>query len=88
MHSLPSCTFVGVPTVAPSKLTVPFAFLGVPFGPPCCAEDLTVAAGAADAVRTLTQRMDYPRLWTHDDFDLGSAMFPGAIPSVADCGDV
>jgi agmatinase len=72
----------------PARLQTPYAFLGIPFGPPYVPEDLCVCADAADAVRAVTHRMAYRAISQHHDFDLAGPLFPGGQPSVTDCGDV
>jgi agmatinase len=81
--------FLGARVVLePESVDTPYAFLGVPFGPPYAPQDLTVCAGAADAVRAMAHRMEYGQLATHHDFDLGEPLFPDGLPTVCDCGDV
>lgn len=85
----PERPFLGGPIVAdPRAVRTPYAFLGVPFGPPYCADDLTVSAGAAQAVRDQAFAMDYHGLSQHYDFDLQGPLFPDGVPSVSDCGDI
>ncbi len=87
--SPPNHPFLGAPFVEdPADVRTPYAFLGVPFGPPYCADDLTVAAGAAQAVRDRAMVMGYHELSHHYDFDLGGPLFPDRRPTVSDCGDV
>lgn len=71
-----------------AEVTTPYAFLGIPFGPPYEPEDLTVAAGAADAVRDVAAAFLYADGARHHDFDLGEPLFPDGVPTVTDCGDV
>lgn len=71
-----------------ASVQTPYAFLGIPFGPPYEAADLTVAAGAADAVRACARRMEYSLYWGHYDFDLESELFPDDAPTVTDCGNL
>lgn len=72
----------------PSTVATPFAFLGIPYGPPYVPDDLTDAAGAADAVRSLIRRLRYGADAHHYDFDLGGPLFADGVPTVTDCGDV
>jgi agmatinase len=72
----------------PARVQTPYAFLGIPFGPPHVPEDLCVRADAADAVRAVTHRMAYRAISQHHDFDLAGPLFPDGQPSVTDCGDV
>lgn len=72
----------------PTKIRTPYAFLGIPYGPPYAPEDLTVCARAADAVRQTARALEYGLLSTHHDFDLGEPLFPDGVPTVTDCGDV
>lgn len=71
-----------------STVTTPFAFLGIPYGPPYRPEDMTDAAGAADAVRASVRRQEYASGAHHHDFDLGGPLFVDGIVTVTDCGDV
>lgn len=85
----PDKTFLNVPWVEdPGAVTTPYAYIGIPFGPPYHAIDLTVCAGGADEVRLESHRRSYALNWEHYDFDLGDALFPGNIPTVSDCGQV
>jgi agmatinase len=85
----PSLPFLGGPVVSdPSAVATPYAFIGIPFGPPYAPADLVVCADAADAVRAAAHRMEYDRMWLAHDFDWGGPLFPGEIPTVTDCGDV
>ena len=72
----------------PTAVRTPFAFLGIPYGSPYAPEDMTVCAGAADAVRRMARTMEYGVLSHHHDFDWGGPLFPDGIPTVTDCGDV
>jgi agmatinase len=88
MAALPA-SFLGAPRAAhPADVATPYAFLGIPFGPPYVTDDLVVCADAADAVRQLSHRMEYAILATHHDFDLGEPLFPDGRPTITDCGDV
>ncbi len=81
--------FLNAPVVLdPDLVETPYAYVGIPFGPPYVPADLVVSAGAADAVRELTDRMEYGRLAQHYDFDLGGPLFPDGVPTVSDCGNV
>jgi agmatinase len=85
----PSSTFLNAPSVADAtEVVTPYAFLGIPFGPPYELADLHVAAGAADAVRAATRAWNYAYEWSHHDFDYGRALFPDGVATVSDCGDV
>jgi agmatinase len=72
----------------PTQVETPYAFLGIPFGPPYEPEDLTVCEGAADAVRESAARMAYRELSHHYHFDWGGPLYPDGEPTVADCGNV
>lgn len=72
----------------PTAVVTPYAFLGIPFGPPYEPKDLTDCAGAPDAVRAMARRMEYGLLHLHHDFDWGGPLFPGGVSTVTDCGDV
>jgi agmatinase len=72
----------------PSLVRTPYAFLGIPFGPPYDPADLSSCAEAADAVRAVTHRMAYHTVVGHYDFDLDAPIFPDERPTVSDCGDV
>ena len=72
----------------PTLVTTPYAFLGIPYGPPYEPEDLTVSAGAADAVREMAHRMEYRALSGHHNFDLGGPLYPDGVSKVTDCGNV
>jgi agmatinase len=85
----PTVPFLDAPTtVDPSAVATPYAFLGIPFGPPYESADLTVAAGGADAVRRVASEMQYGVAHFHHDFDLGGKLFPEGTPTVTDLGDV
>ncbi len=84
-----NCTSLGRELVTDtSEVHTPYAFIGVPFGPPYEPADVHVAAGAADAVRAVTYRYQYATDRTRYDFDYGAAIFPDDNASVSDCGDV
>ena len=72
----------------PRRVSTPYAFLGIPFGPPYEPEDLTVCAGAADAVRHMARRMDYRAMSHHHNFDWGGPLYTDGLPTVTDCGNV
>jgi agmatinase len=72
----------------PTTVETPFAFLGIPFGPPYDPEDLVVCAGAADAVRASAHKMAYREYSHHYNFDWGGPLYPDEMPTVTDCGDV
>lgn len=90
MHLQPtSDPFLGAPTCSDTdEVETSYAFLGIPFGPPYEAADLTVSASAADAVRASARLMEYSVYWSHYDFDLGEELFPGDEATVTDCGDI
>ena len=84
-----NCTSLGRELVTDtSEVHTPYAFIGVPFGPPYEPADVHVAASAADAVRAVTYRYQYATDRTHYDFDYGAAIFPDDVATVADCGNV
>jgi agmatinase len=72
----------------PTAVGTPYAFLGIPFGPPYEPKDLTVCAGAADAVRASAAKMEYRALSHHHHFDWGGPLYPGGEPTVTDVGNV
>ena len=83
----PERTFLNGPyQTEPSKVETPYAFIGLPFGPPYHATDLTLCAGGADEVRRESHRRSYALNWDHYDFDLGDVLFPDNTPTVTDCG--
>lgn len=85
----PSLPFLGGPVATdPDAVRTPYAFLGIPFGPPYAPADLVACADAADAVRASAHRMEYDRMWASHDFDWGGPLFPDGVPTVTDCGDV
>ncbi len=85
----PAIPFLDAPVeLDPSKVATPFAFLGIPFGPPYSPEDLIVCAEAADAVRRVAHEMEYGLAHFHHDFDWGGPLFPEGLVTVTDCGDV
>jgi agmatinase len=85
----PDVPFLEAPVVLdPAAVTTPFAFLGIPYGPPYAPEDLTVCADAADTVRRMARTMEYGVAHFHHDFDWGGPLFPDGVPTVTDCGDV
>ena len=84
----PSIPFLDAEVGAdPARIATPYAYLGIPFGPPYAPEDLTVCAGAADAVRRVARDLLYGEAHLHHDFDLGGPLFPDG-PTVTDLGDV
>lgn len=84
-----SPTFLDAPAVTDTRdVVTPFAFIGIPYGPPYDPQDLSVCADAADAVRAVTYSAAYALNWSHYDFDTGRALFPDGTPTVTDCGDV
>lgn len=85
----PEKTFLNGPYVEDvEELNTPYAFVGVPYGPPYHATDLTACAGGADAVRNESHARSYALNWEHYDFDLGEALFPDNVSTVSDCGAV
>jgi len=85
----PKIPFLGAAVALdPTEVRTPSAFLGIPFGPPYAPEDLTVCAGAADAVRRVARDMEYGPLHFHHDFDFDGPLLPDGVPTVTDCGDV
>lgn len=89
--NLPSTTtsFLNVPMVTDtSAVETPFAFVGIPYGPPYRPADLHVASEAPAAVRAITHEMAYALNWSHYDFDSGRPLFEDGVPTVTDCGDV
>ena len=85
----PAKTFLNVPFLAePSRVSTPYAFVGIPFGPPYHAIDLTACADGADEVRLESHRRSYALNWDHYDFDYDDVLFPNDEPSVTDCGNV
>lgn len=86
---VPDKTFLNVPYVAdPSTVDTPYAFVGIPFGPPYHAIDLTACAEGANEVRKESHRRSYALNWGHFDFDFGDVLFPDDKPTVSDCGSV
>lgn len=85
----PAVPFLDTEVVLDTEaVTTPLAFLGIPYGPPYRPDDLTVAAGAADAVREMIRRQEYASIAHHHDFDLDGPLFPDGRTTVTDCGDV
>lgn len=85
----PEVSFLDAPVVLdPSSVATPFAFLGIPFGPPYAPEDLIVCADAPDTIRRVAHEMEYGQYHFHHDFDWDRPLFPYGKPTVADCGDV
>ena len=72
----------------PRQVDTPYAFLGIPYGPPYEPEDLIVCAGAADAVRASAHAMTYRELSHHYNFDWSGVLYEDGVPTVTDCGDV
>ena len=72
----------------PREVTTPYAFLGIPYGPPYEPADLTVCAGAADAVRRMAHKMEYGALAHHYNFDWDGPLYPDGVPTLTDCGNV
>ncbi len=84
-----SITFLGAESSAdPASVKTPYAFLGVPFGPPYEAWELSAAAGAADGVRQTSHDRAYTRFMTHWNFDIGEPQFEDGRPNVTDLGNV
>jgi agmatinase len=72
----------------PPEVRTPYAFLGIPYGPPYAPEDLAVCAGAADAVRRMAHKMEYGLLSHHFNFDWDGPLYPDGTPTLTDCGNV
>ena len=72
----------------PREVATPYAFLGIPYGPPYESIDLTVCAGAADAVRRMAHKMEYRALSHHYNFDWDGPLYPEGVPTLTDCGNV
>ena len=82
-------TFLGSDRIDdPRRSETPYAFLGIPFGPPYGIKDIVVCADAPQVVRELSHRMEYATLGHHFDFDLGGPLFEDGRPTVTDLGDV
>jgi agmatinase len=85
----PAVPFLGVDVeLDPTRVTTPYAFLGIPYGPPYAPEDISACAGAADAVRRMSETMGYGKDSHHYDFDFGGPLFPEGRSSVTECGNV
>ncbi|WP_165968569.1 arginase family protein [Saccharopolyspora elongata] len=83
----PERTFLNAPYQPDAtQVDTPYAFIGLPFGPPYHATDLTLCAGGADEVRKESYRQAYALNWDHYDFDYGDVLFPGDTPTVTDLG--
>lgn len=83
----PIRTFLDAPYQPdPSNVNTPYAFIGVPFGPPYHATDLTLCAGGADVVRQESFRQSDALNWNNYDFDIGGALFPDNVCTVTDMG--
>ena len=88
-RKVPENTFLNAPYEGdPSKVQTPYAFVGVPYGPPYHATDLTACAEGANEVRKESHRRSYALNWGHYDFDFGEALFPDGRATVTDCGEV
>lgn len=86
---VPDKTFLNAPFEQdPSKVATPYAFIGIPYGPPYHFTDLTACAQGATEVRWESHRQNYALNWSHYDFDYGDALFPDGLPTVTDCGDI
>ena len=82
-------SFLDTPVITDTTaVQTPYAFLGIPFGPPYRPADLVACADAADAVRRVTHDAAYALNWSHYDFDTGKPLFGSGVPTVTDCGDV
>lgn len=82
-------SFLNAPRVSDTtQVQTPYAFVGIPFGPPYRPEDLVACADAPDAVRKVTHDAAYALNWSHFDFDTGAALFVDGAPTVTDCGNV
>lgn len=85
----PDKTFLNAPLVEDvTALDTPYAYIGIPYGPPYHVTDMTLCAGGADEVRLESHRRHYALNWAHYDFDFGDALFPDGKPTVSDCGQV
>lgn len=85
----PDKTFLNAPYQGdPAKVTTPYAFLSIPFGPPYHPSDLTACAEGATEVRRESHRRSYALNWGHYDFDYGDVLFPDDVPTVTDCGAI
>jgi agmatinase len=81
----PRTPFLGADVVLDTTaVATPYAFLGIPFGPPYVPEDLTACADAADAVRAVVELMEYGLAAHHHDFDLEGPLFADGVPTVTD----
>lgn len=86
---VPDKTFLNAPYVPePNAVETPYAFVGLPFGPPYHSIDLTACAEGANEVRKESHRRSYALNWGHYDFDYGDVLFPNDEPTVSDCGTV
>lgn len=86
---MPAKTFLNAPYEAdPHNVATPYAFVGIPYGPPYHATDLTACAEGATEVRNESHRRSYALNWGHYDFDFGDVLFPDDKPTVTDCGQV
>lgn len=88
-ETVPEKTFLNAPYVEdPEAVDTPYAFVGIPFGPPYHSIDLTACAEGANEVRLESHRRNYALNWGHYDFDFGDVLFPDDTPTVSDCGTV
>lgn len=84
-----STTFLGSENLTdPSLVQTPYAFIGIPYGPPYAEWELTASADAADSVRNLTASRGFTRFLTHWNFDLGEPQFENGRPNITDLGNV
>ncbi|ALL68271.1 Arginase family [Paraburkholderia caribensis MBA4] len=84
-----STTFLGADNlVDPNLVETPYAFLGIPYGPPYAGWELSASADAADCVRNLTSSRSFTRFITHWNFDIGGPQSENGRPNVTDLGNV
>ncbi len=82
-------TFLGSPSASrPEDVSTPYAFVGVPYGPPCEAWELFVCADAADHLRRYTHQRSYAKNPTHWNFDLNEPQFESGVPNITDLGNI
>lgn len=88
-QKVPDKRFLNVPYVAdPNDVRTSYAFVGIPYGPPYHAIDLTACADGANEVRKESHRRSYALNWGHYDFDFDDVLFPNGEPTVTDCGEI
>lgn len=82
-------TFLGAESATDAGLVrTPYAFLGIPFGPPYEGWEYAAASDAPKVLREVSLARAFTRFMTHWNFDIGEPQFEDGRPNITDLGNV